>query len=64
MVVRLDLSNKIEVGALRAVARRRPLAVVLEHAVSRGVAVGEAAAWPARWQQLGLLAGWEMADAR
>lgn len=64
LAVRLDLSNKIEVGALRAVARRRPLAVVLEHAVRRGVAVGEAAAWPARWQQLGLLAGWGVADAR
>jgi hypothetical protein len=64
LVVRLDLTNKNEVRALRAIARGRPLAVVLEHAVGRGMAAGDAAAWPARWQHLGLLAGWELADAR
>ncbi len=63
LIVRLELADKDEVGALRAVARGKPLTAVLEQAVRRGVAAGEAAAWPARWQQLGLLSGWGVADA-
>jgi len=42
-VVRLDLTDKAEVSALRAVARASPLAAVLEHAVGRGVPAVEAA---------------------
>jgi hypothetical protein len=61
LVVRLELVGKGEARALRAVGRGKRLVAVLETAVRRGISATEAAAWPARWQQLGILSGWRLA---
>jgi len=61
-VVRLDLTDKARgernCGRLLAQA----FAAVLEQRGPPAVPAVEAAAWPARWQRLGLLAGWGMAE--
>jgi hypothetical protein len=63
LVVRLDTIDTHELMALRALARGRPLAVVLKTALGRGAAERDVAAWAGRWQSLGLLAGWRLRPA-
>lgn len=64
LVVRLESVSVGEARALGAIRRGRPLSAVLETAVRRGAPATEAAVWPARWQQLGILSGWRLPTTR
>jgi len=59
LTVRLELADRHEIRAVRALGRRVPLAVVLEAALRRGAPPKEVGAWPGHWQRLGILAGWD-----
>jgi hypothetical protein len=63
LVVRLESAGRSEVRTLAAVRRGATLSAALEAALGHGVPAVEAAAWPGRWQRLGILSGWRLADA-